>query len=82
MKQHTRRGIRTLVFAIVVLAFVGFIGWIIHMRDVITVRHIAYGLLVIVGISAVGYVAENVTQRIRFKVGPDSLETEIGDAKE
>ena len=82
MKQDTRRGVRTFVFAVLVLAFVAFIGWIIGMRDELTVRHIAYGLLIIVGIAVIGYVAENVTQRIAFKAGLDGIEGEIGNDKE
>lgn len=79
MKQNTRRGTRTIVYAIVTLACIAFIGWIISMRDELTVRHIAYGLLVIVGVGSFGYIAENVAQRVKFKAGLDGIEGEIGE---
>lgn len=82
MKQDTRRGVRAVTIAIVLLAFVAFIGWIIGMRDELTVRHIAYGLLIIVGIAILGYVAENVSQRVAFKAGLNGIEGEIGHDKE
>lgn len=78
MRQDTRRGTRTVVFATVVLASTAFIGWIIWQGDTITVRQIAWGLLGIVGISALGYVAENVTQRVKLKLSATGAEAEIG----
>lgn len=79
MRQDIRRGVRTVVYSIVTLASIGFIGWIIYMGDKLTVRHVAYGLLGIVGVGSFGYIAENVTQRIRFKLGPGGAEGEIGE---
>lgn len=79
MRQDNRRGTRTVVYSIVTLASMVFLGWIIWLGDTLTVRHIAYGLLFIVGLGALGYVAENVAQRIRFKVGPTGVEGEIGE---
>ncbi|MCR4297249.1 MAG: hypothetical protein NUV75_00640 [Gallionella sp.] len=82
MRQEYRRGTRTVVYSIVALASIGYIGWIIWLGDNLTNRHIAYGLLAIVGVGSFGYIAENVTQRISFKVGPKGLNAEIGDAVE
>jgi len=67
------------VYVLTILPMVVYIGWIISMEDPVTVRHIAYGLLMIVGLSVLGYTAENVTQRIRFKAGPSGVEGEIGE---
>lgn len=78
MRQDNRRGTRTVVYAIVTLAAMAFLGWIIWLGDELTVRHIAYGLLLIVAIGSIGYIAENVTQRIRFRWGLDGGEAEIG----
>lgn len=78
MTQDVRRGIRTVVYAIVTLAAVALLGWILDRADPVTVRHIAYGLLAIVGLGSLGYVAENVTQRVRFKGGLDGVDMEIG----
>lgn len=77
MRQDIRRGWRTVVYAIVTLVCIAFIGWIIWLGDTLTIRHIAYGLLVIVGTGSFGYIAENVTQRLWFKFG--SAEAGIGE---
>lgn len=79
MERGTRRGWRTVVFTLTILPFVGYIGWIIYLGDPLTIRHVAYGLLLIVGLSVFGYIAENVTQRIRFKAGLNGVEGEIGN---
>lgn len=78
MTRDTRRGVRTIVYAIVTLAATAALGWIIYQGDAITVRHVAYGLLGIVGLGSFGYVAENVTQRVSFRVGPGGINGEIG----
>lgn len=67
MRRDHRRAVRTTVWAITVLLSITYIGWIISLGDTDTIRQIAYGLLGIVGFSTIGYIAENVTQRIALK---------------
>ena len=76
-----RRTARTAVYVVTILASVAFIGWIIHRADTVTLRLVATGLLGIVGISVLGYTAENVVQRIKFHIGATGVDAEIGDDK-
>lgn len=80
-QQQWRRAFRTGIYVLTIPVLLGFIGWIIHLMatDAPTLRIIAVGLLGIVGVSVLGYTAENVTQRIRFKAGIDGVEGEIGE---
>ncbi len=80
-QQQWRRAFRTGIYVLTIPVMLAFIGWIIHLMaaDAPTLRIIAVGLLGIVGVSVLGYTAENVTQRIRFKAGIDGVEGEIGE---
>lgn len=80
-QQQYRRAVRTAIYAITVLCALGFLWWIIDLMraDAPTLRIIAVGLLGVVGISTLGYTAENVTQRIRFRAGADGIEAEVGE---
>ena len=78
-QQQLRRAVRTAIYSITVLASLVGLAWIIHLMrtDAPTLRIIATGLLFVVGISVLGYTAENVTQRISFHAGPDGLTGDI-----
>lgn len=78
-QQQWRRAIRTAVYTVTILVALCFTGWIIYRaEDMTTLQIIAVGLLGILGISVLGYTAENVTQRIRFRAGLDGIDGEIG----
>lgn len=79
-QQQWRRAFRTGVYVITTLVALGFVGWIIRLvqTDAPSLTVIAMGLLGILTISVLGYTAENVAQRIRFKAGLDGVEGEIG----
>lgn len=80
-QQQYRRAVRTAIYAITVLCALGFLWWIIDLMraDAPTLRIIAVGLLGIVGISTLGYTGENLAQRLKFRVGVDGMEAEIGE---
>lgn len=83
-QQQWRRAFRTGIYVLTVPVALAFLGWIIHLMadDAPTLRIIAVGLLGIVTISVLGYTAENVAQRVRFKAGIDGVEGEIGGSEE
>ena len=74
-----RRALRSIVQAVVALAIVGLVGWIIHLlrTEVDPLYKIALALLGIVFAGTVFYGAENVTRAVKIKAG--ILEAGIGD---
>lgn len=79
-QQQWRRAFRTSVYVLTSLTSLGFLGWIIYLVRAETqpLTVIAVGLLGILTISVLGYTAENVAQRIKFRAGLDGVEGEIG----
>ncbi len=74
-----RRALRSIVQAVVALAIVGLVGWIIHLlrTEVDPLYKIALALLGIVFAGTVFYGAENVTRAVKIKAG--ILEAGIGE---
>jgi hypothetical protein len=75
-----RRGLRSIVQAIVALMVIGLVAWIIHLlrTEPDPLYHIALALIGIVFAGTLLYGAENVTRAIKIKAGPDGLEGSIG----
>jgi hypothetical protein len=76
---NSRRALRSIVQAIVALALIGLLYWLTQLlsRDVIGLRQIARGALIICGLGTLLYGAENVSRAVKFKAGP--IEGGIGD---
>jgi hypothetical protein len=68
----SRRGLRSVVHAIVALALIGLLYWLTGLlrTDIGGLRAIARGALLICGLDALLYGAENVTRAVNFKFGP------------
>lgn len=77
---ETRRGLRSLVQALVALAVIGLVAWIIQLlrTEAEPLRQIALALIAIVGLGTSGYIAENVGRALKFKAGLDGIEAGIG----
>lgn len=77
-----RRGLRSIVQAIVALAIVGLVAWIIHLvrTEAQPLERIALALIAIVALGTLGYIAENVTRAIKLKTPLG--EASIGDSEE
>ncbi len=77
-----RRGLRSIIQAIVALIVVGFVGWIIYLlqNETNPLLQICIGLLGIVGMGTLFYGAENVTRAVKLKAGTNGFEAEIGAA--
>lgn len=75
-----RRALRSIVQAIVALAVIALVGWIIHLlrTEPDPLYHIALALIGIVFAGTLLYGAENVTRAVKIKAGPDGLEAGIG----
>lgn len=75
-----RRALRSIVQAVVALAVIGLVGWIIHLlrTEAEPLLKIALALLGIVFAGTVFYGAENVTRAVKIKAGPSGLEADIG----
>jgi hypothetical protein len=75
----SRRALRSIVQGIVALALIALLYWITSLlsKDIIGLRNIARGALIICGLGTLLYGAENVTRSVRFKAGP--IEGGIGD---
>ena len=82
MTQDQRRAVRTIIYAISSLVFLGFMGWIIAKANMSTLQIIASGLLAILFVYALGYIAENVAARIKISAGPAGFKGEIDSAGE
>lgn len=80
MNRTQRRAVRTAIYAITQLLGLCLLAWLTARGQVD--RILAVGLLGIVGLSTIGYVAENVTQRISFHIGADGAYAEIGGEDE
>lgn len=65
----SRRALRSVVQAIVALAFVALLYWLTHLlkSDVPSLREIARGALIICGVGTILYGAENVTRAVKVK---------------
>ena len=77
---EARRGLRSIVQAVVALAVIGLVAWIIHLlrTEAEPLRQIALALIAIVGLGTTGYIAENVGRALTFKAGLDGIEAGIG----
>ena len=77
---ETRRGLRSLVQAIVALAVIALVAWIINLlrTEAEPLRQIALALIAIVALGTTGYIAENVSRAINFKAGLSGIEAGIG----
>jgi hypothetical protein len=75
----SRRGLRSVVQAVVALALIALLFWITGLLsdDKGGLLSIARGALIICGIGTLLYGAENVARSVKFKVGP--IEGGIGD---
>jgi hypothetical protein len=69
MNTDTRRGLRSIVQAIVALAFIGLLYWLTYLLsgNAASLREIARGSLVICAIGTIFYGAENVSRAVRIK---------------
>ena len=69
MNVETRRGVRSVVQAIVALAFIALLYWLTYLLsgNAASLREIARGSLVICGIGTIFYGAENVSRAVRIK---------------
>lgn len=78
-----RRALRSIVQAVVALAVIALVGWIVHLLRTETepLYKIALALLGIVFAGTVFYGAENVTRAVKIKAGPDGLEGSIGGSE-
>jgi hypothetical protein len=78
---EARRALRSIVQAVVALVVVGLVAWIIHKLDgnAGPLERIAMFLCCIVALGTLGYIAENVTRAIKFKIGAGGIEGGIGD---
>lgn len=78
---EARRGLRAVVQAISALAGIGFLAWLIWLlaTDAHALLRIALCLLGITAMREVFYGAENVTRALEFKLGPNGLDTKIGE---
>lgn len=78
-----RRALRSIVQAVVALAVIALVGWIVHLLRTETEQlyKIAIALLGIVFAGTVFYGAENVTRAVKIKAGPDGLEGSIGGSE-
>ncbi len=74
-----RRGLRSVVQAIVALAIVALLYWLVGLmsNDAVGLRQIAHGALIIIGLGTVFYGAENVSRAFGFK-GPGGFEASFG----
>lgn len=79
---ETRRGLRSVVQAIVALAVIALVAWIIQLlrTEAEPLRQIALALIAIVGLGTSGYIAENVGRALKFKAGVGGIEAGIGEA--
>ena len=78
---ESRRGLRSIVQAIVALAVIGLVAWIIQLlrTEAEPLRQIALALIAIVALGTTGYIAENVGRALKFKAGLSGIEAGIGD---
>ena len=78
---ETRRGLRSLVQAVVALAVIGLVAWIIELlrTEAEPLRQIALALIAIVALGTTGYIAENVGRALKFHAGADGVTGSIGD---
>lgn len=76
---NTRRALRSGVEAIVGLALVGLLYWIVSLLSAVpaALTGISRGCLLILGLNALMYGAENVTRAIKL-TGPFDTSAEIG----
>jgi hypothetical protein len=75
-----RRGLRSVVQALVALALIGLLFWLTDLlsNDVASLREIARGALIIAGLGTLLYGAENVTRAVKAKTPLGEIE--IGKA--
>jgi hypothetical protein len=76
-----RRALRSIIQAVIALAIVGLVGWIVYLLETQSepLLQICLALLGIVGMGTFFYGAENVTRAIKFKAGPSGIEATVGD---
>jgi len=76
---EARRGLRSVVQALVALAIVGLVAWIVHLlrTEASPLENIALALIGIIALGTIFYGAENVTRAVKFKAG--FIEGEIGE---
>lgn len=61
-----------MVQAVIALGLIALLYWLTHLlsKDVIGLRSIARGSLLIIGLGTLLYGAENVGRAVKFKAGP------------
>ncbi len=79
---EARRGLRSVVQAIVALVVIGLVAWIVHLLAAhpVPLENIALACLAIVALGTTGYIAENTVRAIKLK--GFGVEASIGDAPE
>lgn len=77
---ESRRALRNVLLVIVVLALVALIYWATDLlsKDVLSIREIARGSLIIIGLFVLGIITENVG---RVSVDIASIKASMGDGK-
>lgn len=74
----SRRALRNVLLVIIVLALIGLLYWATDLlaKDLLGIREIARGSLIIIGLFVLGVIAENVG-RVSVEVG--SAKADMGD---
>lgn len=78
MRPDRRRATRSIVHAVGALAMLIMLAWIIHKVPAADVRIIGLGLVAILFVREMMHGAENVTARVKFKIGLDGASGEVG----
>jgi hypothetical protein len=75
---ESRRALRSIVQAVVALAMIPLVAWLIHLlgKEPEALVKIALALLGIVGLGTMFYGSENLTRAIKFKVSAAGAEFE------
>jgi hypothetical protein len=80
MTADGRRALRAVVEAAIALGLLGLVWWIAGMLrgDARSLREIARGAMLIIGLGTLFYGMENVTRAFRIQVGPTGIAAEAG----
>ena len=79
--QTVRQGLRAFIQAFSELGIIALVAWVIYLvkSEPAPLEHIALAVVAIIGLYAVGHVAENVTRAVKFKASMiGGIDAEIG----